>query len=183
MPEEEEEERHAPESQEPSSGERIVWKARPSQWTNFRPFVLAGLVALLLFVLAGLGWWKWHLPGFFGWGCVALALGAGLWGSWQWLVVRNTVFELTSERLLLHRGVLNKTSDQLELYRVKDYRLEEPFWFRLLGLSNLVLLTSDKTSPEVVLPGIRDGKALFKTVRDSVERLRVQKRVREVDFD
>ncbi len=171
------------ESGEPASEERTVWKSRPSQWTNLRSFVLAGLAGLFFLVLAGLGVWKWQMSGLFGWACVVLAIGAELWALWRWLVVHNTVFELTSERLLLHRGVLNKTSDQLELYRVKDYRLEEPFWFRLVGLSNLVLLTSDKTSPQVVLPGIRNGKALFKTVRDSVERLRERKRVREVDFD
>ncbi|MES2573061.1 MAG: PH domain-containing protein, partial [Verrucomicrobiota bacterium] len=37
------------------------------------------------------------------------------WTFWQWLQVRNRVYQLTTERLLITSGVLNKTTETLEL--------------------------------------------------------------------
>ncbi|MCD6500325.1 MAG: PH domain-containing protein [Deltaproteobacteria bacterium] len=103
--------------------------------------------------------------------------------AWKWLVVRHTIYELTSQRLRLRRGVINKRVDQLELYRVKDYRVDEPLFLRMLSLSNVVLETSDKTDPVLVLAAVRDGETIQNLIRNQVEHLRDRKRVREIDFD
>ncbi len=41
--------------------------------------------------------------------------------------------------------------NELELYRVKDIVLNEPFLLRLVGLSNIVLVTSDRSTPVFVV--------------------------------
>ena len=73
--------------------------------------------------------------------------------------------------------------DELELYRVKDYRLENPFFLRMFSLGNIVLETSDRSSPVVRINAIQNAEELREKIRNCVETRRDQKGVREVDFE
>ena len=137
--------------------ERTVWNGTPSQVVNLPAFILLGLIFWLvipLFVIL-----------------------------WKWLVVKYTKYELTTERLRLRHGVLNKETDDLELYRVRDYKLVQPFWLRLFSLGNVELKTSDRSHPVVTIKAIKDGEAMRELLRKYVEENRVRKQVREVDFE
>jgi hypothetical protein len=54
---------------------------------------------------------------------------------------------------------------------------------RLVGLSIITLITSDKTSPQVSLTGIKGGKSLKEDLRKIVEIERERKKVYERDFE
>jgi len=56
-------------------------------------------------------------------------------------------------------------------YRVKDFTMERPFWHRLFGLSTLVVLTSDRSHPEIRIEAVRDAFALRDAMRSQVEYL------------
>ena len=83
----------------------------------------------------------------------------------------------------LSTGILNRNTDVMELYRVKDMNLAKPFILRIFGLSNVTLITSDRSMPTLVLRAIPNGTEVLNTIRDHVESLRDKKRVREVDFE
>ncbi len=102
---------------------------------------------------------------------------------WKWLVVKNTSYELTTERLKTKSGVLNKDTDELELYRVRDYHLSEPLLYRLFGLGNIVLESSDRSHPTFTIEGIPDAESFMTSLRERVEACRKAKGVREVDID
>ena len=53
---------------------------------------------------------------------------------WKYLQVKCLKYELTNERIRIISGVLNKKTEEIELYRVKDSSIEEPFFYRLLGV-------------------------------------------------
>jgi uncharacterized membrane protein YdbT with pleckstrin-like domain len=137
--------------------EKELWRGTPSQLVNLPWYVLWILLFWLVIPLLVL--------------------------LWQWLVIRNTVYELTSERLKLRRGVLNKHLDEVELYRVRDYKLEQPFFLRLFGLGNILLQTSDRSHPSLRLRAVRDGEQLYERVRAAVEESRARKGVRELDVE
>ena len=137
--------------------EKQVWSGTPSQVINLPTFI----VCVLLFFLV--------IPVFY--------------ALWQWLVVKMTKYELTTERLRTRYGVLNKKTDELELYRVRDYKFDQPFFLRLFSLGNVILQTSDRSHPTVVIRAIPDGEQLREQIRTHVEACRVAKRVREVDFE
>jgi uncharacterized membrane protein YdbT with pleckstrin-like domain len=92
-------------------------------------------------------------------------------------------YTLTNERLIIKKGILTRTTDEIELYRVKDIRLVEPFLQRLVGLSVIEITSSDRSNPNISLAGIKNGGELRNTLRHQVERLRTNKNVREVDFE
>lgn len=139
------------------SDEKSVWNGTPSQVINIPAFALWGIFFWLV------------IP-------IFIIL-------WKWLVVKNTKYELTTERLKIRHGVLNKKMDDLELYRVRDFKLERPFFLRLFSLGNIILQTSDKSHPVVILRAIQNGEDIREQIRNMVEACRVKKRVREVDYE
>ena len=135
------------------SEERIEWSGHPSQWQN-------------------LGWFL---------ACVLLLPIP--WAFWRWLQTRNTTYTLTDQRLKFTRGVFNRTTDDLELYRVRDSHFEQNLAERLLGLGQVVLYTTDETSPEIRMGFLRGAEAVREKIRTLVEARRDAKRVRYLDAE
>ncbi|MBX9705992.1 MAG: PH domain-containing protein [Gammaproteobacteria bacterium] len=96
-----------------------------------------------------------------------------------YFVTKYIKYTLTSERLQTHTGVFSKQTNDLELYRVIDTRLEEPFLLRLFGLGNIVLITADSSSPALSIIAIKDASKLRNNIRNLVESRRDAKKVRE----
>lgn len=111
------------------------------------------------------------------------ALIPALWAGWKWLTVRCHRFEISTERLKMFEGVLNRSVDEIELYRVKDTQIQQPILYRLFGLGHVILETSDRSHPKATLNAIKDPREVGEILRREVESLRDKKRVREVDFD
>ncbi len=156
--------------------ENSFWKGSPSQWLNLGPFTAALLAAVGIAIAAIVS------GPFFPLVLTALVVPAG-YMLWRYLVVRTQVFELTSERLRVTRGVINQKIDEIELYRVKDSQMIRPWWMRLTGLASIALETSDRTLPQLVIPAIHGGENVRELLRKHVELERDRKRVRETDFD
>ena len=137
--------------------EELVWSGSPSQVLNLPVFVICALLCWLV------------VPVFY--------------AVWKWLVLRNTRYELTTERLKIRQGVLNKQLDELELYRVRDYKIDQPFLLRIFSLGNITLRTADTSQPLVVLRAIRDGENVYEQIRKYVEACRIKKRVLPLDLE
>src|ERR1051326_3345313 len=110
------------------AAEEIVWGGTSSPWKNFCVYLLCGLFCWLL------------VPIFF-----ALA---------RYLQTKCKVFELTTQRFKITHGVFSKTTETLELYRVKDIETRQPFLSRLVGIENVQMTTSDASSPLVLVDAV-----------------------------
>ncbi len=137
--------------------EETIWRGTSSQAKNLGIFILAALFCWLI------------VPIFF-----ALA---------RYLQTKNKIFELTTERIKITEGIFSKITDTLELYRVKDLEVRQPFWYRMLGVENIQVNTSDISSPSVLMEAIPISLALADKIRNQVEIVRTQKRVREIDIE
>lgn len=137
--------------------ERTIWRGTPSQMTNFGTFVFGALFCWLIFP-------------------IFMAL-------WRFLRVRATVYELTNQRLKISRGVFNQSKDEIELYRVKDTHMEQPFHLRLFRLGNLTIHSSDKMNPVIVLSAIHNPQKVWENLRRCVEQCRDSKGVHGLDFN
>src|SRR6476659_1327903 len=105
------------------------------------------------------------------------------WAIARYLQTKNKVYELTSERLKVTEGVFSKATSTVELYRVKDIEVRQTFWYRILGLENVQVTTSDVSSPFLLFDAIEVTAGLPDKLRNQVEAIRVQKRVREIDLE
>src|SRR5204862_241536 len=77
-------------------------------------------------------------------------------GFRRYLETKNKVFELTNERLKMTEGIFSKVTETLELYRVKDIEVLQPFIYRIVGLENIKVNTSDLSAPVMLLDGISE---------------------------
>src|SRR5688500_3602730 len=75
----------------------------------------------------------------------------GLWLAPLWWQSRGRHYRLTTRRVVVETGILNKRLEQVDLYRVSDYTVLRPVSQRIMGTGNLLLRTLDRTSPEVLI--------------------------------
>ena len=137
--------------------EETVWRGTSSQLKNLGIFILCGLFCWLI------------VPIF-----IALA---------RYLQTKNKIYELTTERLKITEGVFSKMTDTLELYRVKDIETHQPFIYRMLGVENVQMNTSDLSSAFILVEAIPTEVGFADKLRNQVETIRMQKRVREIDIE
>ncbi|PYK87713.1 MAG: hypothetical protein DMF47_02320 [Verrucomicrobia bacterium] len=137
--------------------EQTVWRGTSSQWKNLGVFILCGLFCWLI------------VPIF-----IALS---------RYLQTKNKIYELTTERLKITEGIFSKVTDTLELYRVKDLETRQPFLYRMFGVENVQMNTSDTSSPFIFIEAIPSAASLGDKIRNQVEAIRAQKGVREIDVE
>ena len=164
--------------------EETVWRGSSSQWTNLGRYLWSALVAVVLvvifFVVSNIG--SPDLRRFSP--LILLFLLAPIFMALtRYLQTKSRIYELTSERLKTTEGIFSKVTETLELYRVKDIEMRQPFLHRLVGVENVQLNTSDATTPVVVIEAVPSTVGLADKVRNAVETVRTQKRVREIDIE
>jgi uncharacterized membrane protein YdbT with pleckstrin-like domain len=99
----------------------------------------------------------------------------------RYLRTRFTKYEVTTERLRITKGILSTRMEETELYRVRDTTLEQPFFLRLFSLSNILLKSTDASTPMVTLEAIPDGRVLRENLRGAVEKMRAKRGVRTIE--
>ena len=92
-----------------------------------------------------------------------------------------TEIRLTEDLLNFRRGIFNKFEKGIELYRIKDLSLYEPFLYRILGLQNIHIVASDQTIRFPRLIGVPKSAGLYELLKNYVEFARETKGVREFD--
>jgi membrane protein YdbS with pleckstrin-like domain len=78
-------------------------------------------------------------------------------------------FKLTLRRIELERGILSKSIDSLELWRVLDLKYTQNVFDRILGVGRITVMSTDQSTPELVLYGLPNGRAIFERLRDAVQ--------------
>lgn len=74
---------------------------------------------------------------------------------------KMTQYNINFRFLEIKKGVFNRTFDTIDLVHIKDQILERPLWFRILGLSRLIILSNDKTTPELKISAVDSKKAVL----------------------
>ena len=101
-------------------------------------------------------------------------------GLYKYFLIISSTFYLSDQQLIIQRGVFTKTVNYLELYRIKDILVEQPFWMKALGLMNITLLSFDKEESLSVLKGIKISD-LPQSIRNHVQECRQRNKVLTID--
>jgi uncharacterized membrane protein YdbT with pleckstrin-like domain len=101
---------------------------------------------------------------------------------YHWLLVKSHKYKITTQRIFNTTGIFSKKTDALELYRVKDLDVIEPFTLRIFKLGNIEIDSADESSSKFYLRAIPKPKELMDKIRTHVELRRDLKRIRGVDF-
>ena len=130
---------------------------------------------------------RWLLGSFAGWGTLLICLagiGFVIIGV-RWLKNRSASYEITDQRLIIRRGILFKTIDEIELYRIKDVRLGYSLLNQMTDIGTITLTSSDRTTSggEFALRDIPMARDRREGLRKLVDRARQRRGVRELDID
>jgi uncharacterized membrane protein YdbT with pleckstrin-like domain len=148
-----------------------------------------------------LGWLRGTLAG---WGTILLGLAGlvllaiGDWGLYPlaltaiailivlviWFANLAASYEITPERLLIRRGIFLKSIDEIELYRVKDVRLDFSLINQMAGIGTICVTSSDETTRggALLIRHIERAQVRREELRRLVDEARQRRRVREVDM-
>jgi len=128
------------------------------------------LVALLFLLLA------WKLSPYF------LFISLGILGAawYRLLLIRSNCYVITSEVLRVRKGIFFKRTDQLEMYRIKDYIITQSFLLQIFRLMNITLKGTDPETPVIVMTGIPESD-LIDTIREHVQKARKDNHIYEIN--
>lgn len=130
--------------------------------------------------------WGWLRGSLAGWGTLLLCLvGVGLVIVLvKWIGNLATTYEVTPERLVIRRGIVNKSIDEIELYRVKDIRIDFSLIAQWADIGTITILSSDATTGDVPLAiaDVPQARRRRENLRALVDAARQKRRVREFDM-
>ena len=129
--------------------------------------------------------WGWLRGTLLGWLTLLLCLvGIGfLIILVQWIRFLHVTYELTEDRLILRKGIFVKSIDEIELYRVKDVRMDFTLINQWAGIGKIGIDSSDETTRDgaLVIPHIERAAERREEMRRLVDAARQKRRVREFD--
>ena len=129
--------------------------------------------------------WGWLRGTLLGWLTLLLCLvGIGLIIALiQWIRFLDVTYELTEDRLILRKGIFVKSIDEIELYRVKDVRMDFTLINQWAGIGTIGIDSSDETTRDgaLVIPHIERAAERREEMRQLVDAARQKRRVRELD--
>lgn len=93
-------------------------------------------------------------------------------------------YEVHADRLVIRRGIFVKSIDEVELYRVKDVRLDFTLINQAAGIGTICITSSDETTrgAPLNLRHIERAQQRREELRRLVDEARQRRRVREVDM-
>lgn len=128
----------------------------------------------------------WLLGSLAGWATLLLCLvGIGLIILLiKWIANLAITYEVTEDRLILHKGIFVKSIDEIELYRIKDVRIDFTLINQVTGIGTITITSSDETTRNgpLVIPDLAKAKARREMLRQRVNAARITRGVREIDM-
>jgi membrane protein YdbS with pleckstrin-like domain len=153
---------------EPANRAEPMWTGWPCRKRHLPMLSLALIVLIAPAIVAGITGVPWLL--------IASALGL-LWCLW---VAGKMVLEplalhywVTIDRLFIRRGILSRTTDQMELIRVDDIRMTQGLIDQVLGIGNVeVVAATDRTDGDITLFGVAEPAKVAELIRENMRKLR-----------
>ena len=130
---------------------------------------------------------RWLFGSFTGWLTIlSCAIGVGLVViAVRWLRNLAASYEITDQRLIVKRGLVMKSIDEIELYRIKDVRVDYSLVNQITDIGTITITSSDRTTgnAQFVLRDIPAARERREGLRKLVDRARRLRGVREMDID
>ena len=103
--------------------------------------------------------------------------------AWVCLAIaRHSVrYRITTQRIEIETGIASVTRRTVDLFRVQDFEVDQPFFLRMRGAGHLVVRSQDTTETEIVLRAIPKVREVHERLRELVAAERRRQHVRVVE--
>ena len=89
-----------------------------------------------------------------------------------------TKYSMSEDRLFLETGLLSTRQEEVILYRVRDISLTISLWQRIFRVGSVLVQSSDKSLPKLLLKNIRDPRGVKELIHRQVEEMKLARRLR-----
>ena len=137
------------------------------------PLVLAGLLGIALYPFMP----KWP---YISWAYLALYALLLITLATRYAVLRAFSWEISDVKICRRHGILTRQTDYIELYRVVDYRESQTFLQRLFGVKTVVIISTDKSDPSMLICGVPAKADLVTHTRNLVEQNKKENHIYEI---
>lgn len=163
----------------PQEKEEVFFEGSPSLKGEVGTLCLCvGIAGVLL----GGGIATVYFAGSVYWWLIPIALLAGVIAiAYPVLLTRLRRYKITSYRIDYERGLLSKSIDTLELWRVDDIQFQQSLFARILGVGTLTIVSNDASTPQLVLPGLPNSRQLFELLKQRIDTVKRQRGVLKLD--
>ena len=102
----------------------------------------------------------------------------------KWVQNLAATYVITDERLIVRRGIVFKSVDEIELYRIKDCRIDFTLINQWADIGTICVSSSDETTrgADLVLRHIERALERREHLRRLVDAARQKRQVREIDM-
>ena len=87
-------------------------------------------------------------------------------------------YAMSEDRLFVSVGFLNIKDEELLLYRVRDINTSRTLGQRIFGVGTVTVMSSDKTTPSLLLKNIKNPMEVKELLHKQVEEMKIRRRVR-----
>ncbi|MCQ4895739.1 MULTISPECIES: PH domain-containing protein [Anaerotruncus] len=94
------------------------------------------------------------------------------------LPITFTKYSMSEDRLFLETGLLNTRQEEVILYRVRDISLTISLWQRIFRVGSVLVQSSDKSLPRLLLKNIREPRGVKELIHKQVEEMKLARRLR-----
>jgi len=93
------------------------------------------------------------------------------------LPISFTRYSFDQNKFYIKTGFFNNVNNELLLYRVLDIQHKRSLFQKIFGVGSIILVTADKTTPNLEIKNVRDSERVAKALSNIVEKERDEKRV------
>jgi hypothetical protein len=90
-----------------------------------------------------------------------ILLFTACWVLGKMALLKSMFYRLTPDRLEYHRGLFGRKVDNIDLFRVTDYKMDRSLLDRILGIGTIKLFSLDKTDPEFLIYKVKNPQQIF----------------------
>jgi uncharacterized membrane protein YdbT with pleckstrin-like domain len=101
-------------------------------------------------------------------------------GLYRYIYIRTIYYLVTPEIIRIRRGICFKRTDQVELFRVKDFIQTQSLFMQIFRLMDLCLKSTDRVNPIIWLRGI-PAFNLVDMLRERVQEARGHNQIVELN--
>ena len=98
----------------------------------------------------------------------------------RYAVLRAFSWTISKVKICQKHGILTRQVDYIELYRVVDYKETQSFLQRLFGVKTVVIISTDKSDPAMLIKGVPAKADLVNYTRNLVEQNKKENRIYEI---
>ncbi|MGD0382212.1 MAG: PH domain-containing protein [Thermoguttaceae bacterium] len=143
--------------------ERELWRGSYSSKAMIGAWCLSALISIGLLII-GLIWVPWRY-----WAYLAIAIiFPWIYNQIRFLHRRMSVsYMLTNQRFIHESGILRRVTDRIEVIEIDDITFEQGVIERIVGVGTIKISSSDRTHPELILPGIENVSRVSGLIDDT----------------